>query len=257
VLNFDEVIDVASFTATGLTLSDDLPLFASTSVALTNGTIVETEGNTTLTVQLTTYDLNQVKAAPVCTKRTDCYLRLSNVSFADFAENLLVPTADDSALVVSETFVKDETRPELDSFTIDMNSSILVLTFDETVDAAKLIRSGITLLSAQNSSDTVTLAACDDLICTVSSSGTTIEVDISTDDLNKIKLLEFATNTSNSFISISDRAIKDTALSPNKVVAVLSSAAIVASVHTPDTRPALLLFRVHRPFQTPTTHHTG
>jgi hypothetical protein len=58
VLDFDEVIDPASFTATGLTLSDDIPLFSSVSVSLTNGTIVETEGKTTLTVQMMTYDLN-------------------------------------------------------------------------------------------------------------------------------------------------------------------------------------------------------
>jgi hypothetical protein len=148
-------------------------------------------------------------------------------------------------LIRSDTFIDDVTAPELIAFSIDMNSSFLLLTFGEAVNTEKLVRSGITLLKAKGSSVFVTLAGClGGVTCSPSILGTEVQVGISSDDMNKIKLKEFASSTADTFIALTANVIEDLAEDPNAAKAINFTSAVQASFHTKDEKdPKVTSFR--------------
>ena len=211
---------------------------------LTGGTVVDTEHKTTLTIQLIPADLNSIKAnGDSVLRRPSCYLAAGVGLFKDFAGNSLEATKD---LIISSLSPSRTIRrsPTLVSFGIDMNLGTLRLSFDETVDIDKLLRSGITVMNAKSGSNKVTLEPCPDGICSPSKIGDDITVSITDGDINKIKLLQFATKASDAFVSITDKTITDVARTPNAVEAVTANTAVVATLgYTKDQKsPKLLQF---------------
>ena len=237
-LAFSEMINRESFQFKLVTVADeDSKTRAKTPFTLTGGTIVETEHKTKLTIQLIPKDLNSIKAnVDLCVRRTSCYLAAGVGLFKDFAGNSLEATKDTDYLK-PVTFTDDSTKPKLVSFGIDMNLGTLRLSFDETVNIDKLLRSGITVMNAKSGSNKVTLEPCPDGICSPSKIGDDITVSITDGDINKIKLLQFATKASDAFVSITDTTITDVARTPNAVEAVTANTAVVATLgYTKDQK---------------------
>jgi hypothetical protein len=245
-LTFTEVIEIASFKPSGLTLVDYfLAARKDASKQFTNGSIIETVDSTTLTVQMAQGDLNAVKANKrLCTRRQDCYLQLDNTSFADFAGNALKATAHDN-LISADVFVDDTTPPELLRYTLDMSNATMVLSFTEAVDPGTLVRSGITLLREKDSTAFVQLSPCvDDVACSPSTIGTLIEIAIASEDMNQIKLKRFALNGSDVVMSISSKVIKDMAEDSNSVKLINATSALSVIGYTRDAKaPKVSKFR--------------
>jgi len=135
-------------------------------------------------------------------------------------------------------------NPVLQSFTLDMTSNLLAITFSETVAVASASFTAITIQSTVDgiSGPSINLTSAS----TQSLDGIYLTVLLSTSDLNRIKqLVPLATSAQTTFLSITAQAIGDMALIPNQVVPILPTAAKPVAAFTADTvRPNFVGFDV-------------
>ena len=234
-LSFSEVIDRTSIDVSKIVVkNDDSKTAATASFTLsedtTGGKAIENDDRTIHVIQLTDNDRNAIKANhDLCTKRSDCYLEMRQGGFIDFADNQITAT-DTTEYLKVVSFSDDTTDPNLVSFDLNMNKPSITMTFDETVDISSLKRSGITLLDSASAStkNAVNLESCGDgSVCTISTDGTVVKIDITDDDTNRIKLLQYASGFSDSFVAITTATITDTQrVTPNKVTAIAADKAM-------------------------------
>ena len=96
--------------------------------------ISETSVNITLTVD----DLNEIKRRPLLAiDNSTAFLYFSSSAAQDTSTNPLIPVEQDSAIPVS-AYIPDSTKPELQSFDLDLNTGQLTLKFTETVNTTTL-----------------------------------------------------------------------------------------------------------------------
>jgi len=252
---FDEVVDGGSLTPGGITLvadedSSETPL----SFKLTGGTIDAGTDNTKLVLQMSDGDRKSIKlkgmvagsesaSERLCSARQMCYVKLaldnSVPAFKDFGGNALAVT-DTSANIRTKKHTKDTTEPELAEWSLNMQASTMSLTFTEAINAATFDRNAITVLKAQGSgeSERVTLEACPaGDSCSTQTHGDVISVDISDDDVNAIKMAQFAISASTAYLSVTADLVKDLSATPNKLKAITQASAKVCESdgHSPDT----------------------
>ncbi|KAL5489586.1 hypothetical protein EMCRGX_G018696 [Ephydatia muelleri] len=130
-------------------------------------------------------------------------------------------------------FIPDTNRPLVISFALDLNSNVLTLSFNETVDASTINPSNIYIQPAANSSALVSLTGS-----TVNStSGQVQSLIIGFTALNSIKAVPSLASLA--FLSLTSAALNDT--SANRVIAINSTSALrTNSVITKDTTPPSL-----------------
>jgi hypothetical protein len=121
------------------------------------------------------------------------------------------------------TFVQDAQPPVLDTVTLNMNASTLVLLFSEPVVPSTL---DLSAMSVQN-----TIDGTDESVQLGAAAGVsdqrslTIEIALTVADANALKeLYTLASSLTTSFVSFSNQLIADT--SGNQVVAVSASSAL-------------------------------
>jgi hypothetical protein len=124
----------------------------------------------------------------------------------------------------------DVTPPTFSSWTLNMNTGHLVMTFNEIVDASSLAPTGITIQDAATKNYAkYTLTGG----TTASSDGTSIDIALSTGDLNAIKAEQMlAKGTGSSYLTITSATITD--IAGNGVTAVADGAGTQASSYTAD-----------------------
>ncbi len=233
-LFFDETVNVSSFNSMYFTLQSSLPSGANYS--LTAGAVLG--GNSPIvTVNLDFHDLNQIKLdIELATEIGNTYLTMREGAIADLA---LVPNPAFPTNLLAADFTEDSTRPELLQFSVNFNSEMLTLNFDEPVNASSLQPTGITLLNDRGipSSD-LRLTGGN----TTSENGLQIVINLSVDDLNEIKRLEsLYVDLGTTYIAIDSATISD--MNGNPVVDISASAALNASSYVNDTTlPRLLAF---------------
>eukprot|EP00042_Codosiga_hollandica_P059491 m.918104 g.918104 ORF g.918104 m.918104 type:complete len:164 (+) comp60173_c0_seq1:3057-3548(+) len=117
---------------------------------------------------------------------------------------------------------RDNIRPTLALFGLDMRTASLSLSFDEPVDVLSLKATELTL---QATADVSTSQASYTLTggSTSSSNGLVVVVDLSSQDFNAIKARRLAQGTSSTFLSLTAQAIADVAFVPNAVVAIANT----------------------------------
>jgi hypothetical protein len=239
---FDEPIDSNSFKPGAITLqNDDANTTATLSLTLGGGTIDAGSDNTKLVMSLTPADLARIKLAGMitsrefavnrlCTRRAFCWMKIAvddsgAPAFTDFGGNGLTVTTDDENLKI-KSHVKDTTLPKLIKWSLNMQTSSMSLTFSEAINAATFTRSAMTLLAAPGSTTKVKFSLCaPGASCSSQTHGTELTVDISDDDMNKIKLGQFATAASNAYLSVTEHLVKDLALDANNVAVIAEDAA--------------------------------
>jgi len=107
----------------------------------------KTTDSTIITIQLGTADLNEIKRlTELAISQNTTYLSVSSDGIADLSGNALDPVPPDNAQK-ADAFFEDLIRPSLVEFDLDMDNGVLILTFNETVDASSLQPMGITILS--------------------------------------------------------------------------------------------------------------
>ena len=119
-------------------------------------------------------------------------------------------------LIRTSQFIPDLTPPTLTSFTANLNNSLLILLFSETVNASSLVLPQITLLpTSANNITNLSIQLTDSIpfpegSLAHSASDIFIQISLGSLDLNRIKqLIELFTSISNSYLSISSVAIQD------------------------------------------------
>ena len=245
-LNFTEAVNESTLDPTGLTLRSENATNATAIYTLTNGTVIQAE-QTIVKVQITEYDLNNIKALlDLATDLADTYLTIEEASVLDTSGNPVLGSTPEDATAISD-LTEDGTRPELLAFDLDLDSGNLTLTFSETVLATSLNPTAFTFqsleslaLMAENRSLFYTLTEGN--VTTLEN--TVLVLQIPNSDLNQLKRRSrLATDQSNTFLSITEDAVTDA--SGNKLTPIPSSNATRVTNYTEDsTPPDLVSFNV-------------
>ena len=102
---------------------------------LTGGEVINST-TPTLTIKLTTDDLNALKAeSTLCESRFTCLPRFDETFITDFAGNPVMPFSETgfNQRTIAVGFVPDSTPPNLVGFELDLQAGKLNLTFDEII----------------------------------------------------------------------------------------------------------------------------
>ena len=236
-LNFSETMNITTFEVTQVTLHEGI-FPGAQSYSLTGGQLLNTDHSSYLALNLSTPDLNAIKfQTELATDITDTFLTLTETLIQDMNSNPVLPVTTPRQ---AEQFTSDTVSPQLQGFDLDLDQEILTLTFSETVNADSLDVTQISLQSEANS--TQPLYSLSDMSFTSSINGTVIVVNISTQDLNRIKQLDsIGVSNETTFLSVTESAIVD--MSSNRLAPIPNTNAVPVTVFSPDlTNPQLLSF---------------
>jgi hypothetical protein len=244
-LTFDETMKSSTMNVTQITLQDSATQSAGASFAYTlTNSLTSTTDSTSITVTLSKTDFNAITArASVCSTRDNCFIVLTAAAGEDMAANPLTPITDGNGLQATSV-VADSIGPRLLNFTkFDLENGRLTLDFDESINITSVDVSAITLkqfITAAATSYTLTGGSV-----TTVSNGPTVEIQLSTDDLNEIKILrDLCSLDGNCYISVTADLSKDMAGNAN--VAQAPSATLFAQTFVADpTAPTLSAFSVN------------
>ena len=240
-LTFSETITISSFLPSAITMQSSAALIPGQARTLQGGVAyLDPATPTTVRVQLTLNDTNAIKLTRVLAKTP------TNSTYLSLTSNLVANTFNISVVAINNTaglpgtLVPDATPPHLVTFSLNMSSEVLVLTFDEPVAASSLRPTSITLQPTSSSAlDTVPLTGGN--VTLVDS--TVIYVKLSKADLNTIKQNDnLATSANDTCISFTATMATDLAVPPNQVLVGVACTEAFA----PDlVQPQLVSFAVN------------
>ena len=248
-LLFSETVNATSLYVPAFQLVAESPANANTtSFQLTEDSVIIGgnpfgQDDTFVTITLGTNDLNAIKSLiDLAVSNSSTYLAFSSEAIADMTGNSVVATNSDDPVPV-EIFTEDAIQPTLVRFDLNMNSGVLSLTFDETVNGSSFDPSGLTILatpSVSNSTDSeafLTLSGAQNFTLDFT---TIIDVLLLDDDLNEIKRQRgLAVDDSTAFLSIAEESVFD--MNQNAIVPINESNAQAVTVFTNDTTAPVLL----------------
>ena len=239
-LTFDETVNASTFNVTAVTLvnralrSDVSYTLTDSSPSVTNSAIID--------INLSDRDLNGLKAIDnLATSVSDTFIIATSYAVRDMNRNPLATVTADSAIRIGLSgYIQDTTSPSLVSFTANMSSEQLILTFSETVSTS-IDPTQITVQS--EISNTVPGAMSFRLTggsITRSLGGTMIVLGLEENDANELKRIRtIATNRDNTYITINSSAVQDPAGNP--VVAIPANNAHQAAMVVSDVVPPRLV----------------
>ena len=242
VLTFDETIRADTLNISELTLLDNTPV-ANSSFSFSASSSHDPNDNTTILIDISVDDLNEIKRRVLCREVGDCFISHTAASVYDMVGNPIALLNASTALQVT-THVPDTTRPEVVSFAVNLTDETLSLTFTETVNASSLTHTAFTLQDFFQATFSYKLTGGS----LPMEDSTVITFTFSLADLNEIKrITTIYTDRTDSWLTFTRQAIDDLALLPNPVVEVNDTntlvQALVADSFYPDlVRPRLLSF---------------
>ena len=244
-----------------LTLSFSEPVLASTTLNLTVLTVQSTDngigdsltlsggtvssgvedGRESVTFTLLDGDIVALKQnKQIANLRDNTFLSASVGLVQDMNGNVMRSLPTSSALQV-KSFIPNRTPPQLTSFSIDIDSGILSMTFDDVIAPSTLYPEAITLQNASQSfvSSRVSLTSG---TSTDSPDGFSMNVMLSNDDLNEVKKVRtMGTSKQNMYITIAADVVDG--VTGVDALAVTDGNGIQASIFQSDTtRPMLTDF---------------
>ena len=241
---FNEVVNVASFRATGITLQSSSNADGDVSTYTLTGSSIVNIDEVPLRFLISNGDLNELKRRRICVTINRCFFSSTEDVIADFSDNQNIPTGTNAVRV--RTLVPDRTHPILSGFIIDYENRTVSLTFDEVVDPTTVLFSGITIQNVRNLNSLQGLAFQNH---TFTMTGTVLEnsngmlvltllLDV---DLNALIVNPILGGTvENSFIVLDLGTVMDMSGNPSQRVGPES--AIQADRIVQDTSPPLLVY---------------
>ena len=220
-LFFSETVRARSLDVTGITLQDE---FATVNYTLTGVSFSNSVDGTSIVIRLGRDDLNIIKLETgLATASDNTFISYTSATIFDVLNNAVENRSVNLALQV-RNFTGDFISPELEGFSLDLTNETLTLSFSETVNASSLNPSAITIQNdVMLTSSYVTLTEG-----VARENGFILEVELQTLDLNELKrLLNLATEVSNTFISVTPDLVRD--MNDNAVVARTNNSAIMAN----------------------------
>jgi len=229
-VTFDETMLVSSLQVTSVGLQNSLgsPTQWRT---LTNGS-VSTLDSHNLTVTMDEGDMNAIKVqTALAVDSTSTFVQFVLGSVGDM-NNISLPLS----VLNCGVFTADTTDPELLSFSLDMHSGRILMSFSESVEASSVSATELTLHNA--ASPTFSFTLTEGIVSLVD--GTTISVNLSTSDMNLLKQREdMATGLGNTYLSLTAQALND--MNNNAVVAINALTPLQAQRFTDDRLAADLV----------------
>jgi hypothetical protein len=206
---------------------------------MTNLSAVSTQDGPNIIFKLALSDLNALQLESLlCVFPHNCFISIRSGGISDTSGNSLVGTGLSTELF-AQSVNRDTTPPRVVSYSLDMNVGRLSLTFDETVAVSTLRPQYISLQATATGGDSVPLTFTGESIVTTTD-GLIMDLAISTDDLNAIKLRGFCTDKGNTYLSLKRETIKD--MATNSVVEISATNALPLNdgSYTPDaTQPRI------------------
>ncbi|XP_062519236.1 uncharacterized protein LOC134194325 [Corticium candelabrum] len=240
LLTFTETVDARTLDSTFITLTDgSSPPTADAIISFSNASIVNenSDDGPIVTLDIGAADLNRLKEiTKLGTSMNNTFMSLSKGGVRDVFGNDVEEASD----VQVDKFTGDDTRPELSGFDLDLDSGVMSVTFSETVRAASLDTSGITIASSSNLTgpryDSYTLSGLHDK---VSEDSTVLHIDLTTEDLNNLKFKRgLATSRDSTYISVDAKAIDD--MYGNELSVINRVSALIANSYVSDTTSPVL-----------------
>ena len=237
VLSFNNIIDVSTVQGTMLTIQNSQTsntVSVSLSVLSAPNSLID---SATVTISIHMSDLNIIKSiVNLASDSSSSFLSFPSTFAQDVLGNAAVGISSTDALQVN-TFTSDGQAPIVTRFSLDMNSGLINLAFDEPVDLSSVQFTSLTIQNAVSQSVSYTLTGGQ---ITSPSSNARVSVDITMTmaDLNAIKSLSnLATATTDSFLGLGMGAVSDTAQN------MIATQAVQANQYQRDiSAPNLLYF---------------
>ncbi|XP_062518522.1 uncharacterized protein LOC134193700 [Corticium candelabrum] len=240
-LSFDEAVDVATLNPSFITLRNTAAGIVSEDYKLTDSSTSISSNGDRVVVDISLGDLNAIKDfTSLATSINDTFLQIGENVIRDMNGNRATPIAVNFLQVSS--LISDTTRPRLQQFDLDISNFTLHMFFSETVNISSFDVEKVTLQNSRgNPSERYTLTANSTATRPTYSS---ILVSIGRTDMNEVKILSgLGTSSANSFISMSDVAVKD--MSGNRLVTVPVDNSLQVRNYTTDSiRPVLTSFDI-------------
>ena len=225
--NFDEPVDVSTINITDLSLINH-PFSPTAMYMLTGGYSLSANG-LQFVLQVTRGDLNNIKAINnLAVDISTSYIFVNPGFIRDTSGNRLRSVS----VVQATEFIQDITQPYLEEFSLDVCSEQLILTFDETVHAASLNPTGITVIQNTVSSTTRTYTLTGGVVLSLED-GPVVILQLNRDDAT-VLLQDNTTLVNSSSLAIQSAAITD--LAANSALPIFPTVPIiVASLNTSCT----------------------
>ena len=238
ILVFSETVQATSLDPTQITLQSRInSATAGTRIVRLTGGTTPQENSRTIVLQLSEDDANTIKRyTDIATSRVDTFLSLTANAVQDPVGNRVVAIADNDARQVG-IVTEDSIQPRFQSFGLNLDQRLLMLTFDETVDVSTFSITSVTLQDRQTRpTQLVTLGALSSI---ESPDGTEVIIRLSNDDFNLLSsTFPLATMETNTFISLEAGTVDDTNGNPS--IEIPPSSALQITSHVEDnTRPSL------------------
>ena len=236
LLMFSETVDIATFRPEQLSLQNRMATSSITYTLTGYQELVPPDADSTLAIQLSERDANTIKAnTNLGTDDTNSYLSITANTIMDMNSNNVLAILRGQALRAS-IVVQDAMNPRLRSFSLNMNTGALSLTFDETVNAATFNVSAVTIVNRAFRS-LVRYTLVDSTPSNMNSA--TIEVALSDGDFNAVKAIsDLATSASDTYIIATPYTVQD--MNNNPLSAISDDSALQVSGYTRDSNPPRL-----------------
>ena len=237
-LTFTDVLDISTLNLRQLTVQNSQTA-PTESHTLMDSTSTSTNTDT-FVVNLGAQDLTSIQSnLGLATVTSDTYISFGSSLVRDISGLEIIGVPPTSARGPA-VYIADTTNPTLTSFSLDMNTGALSISFSEPVLVSALSLQIITLqnsLAAPTSSYTLTNGTYQDGEATASS----VQVTFSYEDLNLVKsITSLASSRLNTFINITQDFVTDTNNNP------IQPTIMQVMAHSPDTiPPTLLSFDLH------------
>ena len=232
-LLFSEPMNISSIEPSNITFHSDST--GGNSYTLTGfRNVTSTNRNTQLTITLSEEDARQLRFDPLLVMdESSTYIMLDQGAFSDVAGNPVVATGREVTL----SYSRDITSPILESFTLDINAGILMLSFDEIVSAATLDPTELTFFATNETiTDPLDMYTLTGGLVTTNGDGEVLSFELSGSDLSILMSRIGLTQSRNStYISVTRGFISDLS-----GVAVVAADRLQASNFTDDTTPPFL-----------------
>jgi hypothetical protein len=178
----------------------------------------------------------------LCKGISSSFISIQTGGFDDFAGVALTAVALSNGRPLTGTYNADTTAPEIDSYSLNMDTGILSITFSDVIQVSSLSASGKIGLQATSTGGTRY-----DLTggSTTSAVGYVVDLAITTTDLNKLKfIVGLADDDTTTYLVVASEFIKSVA-NVNVAALVSDNALLVSSFVADQSAPTLEDFNLN------------
>ena len=234
-LEFDETVSLESFSPSLIRLQNSAST-PSQFIVLSGG-VSSRPISTAILLQLLDTDRNTIKSLTnLLTDATNSFISFPSSLVQDMHYNPISPVSPSAARAISP-LTPDTTDPVLYKFDFDLDTGLLLLSFDETVDLSTLSVSSLSLLSSPGTASQILFLSNS----VPSSTGLLLEVSLSLNnlELDLLKQREICLTSDSCFLSVATSFLRDT--NSNPIALISASAPLQVTGFIPDTTQPLLL----------------